>query len=116
MIYSLWRRSVGQEVDLLQVARRATDCRHTYCIRRQQMAALTPQPISFPVQGIQRWLSVFYQNAGPLPYHFVLIFSLIPAAAQGVSNLLHNVTGYRVLYERDVIRIEALQKDGGLTV
>jgi hypothetical protein len=59
---------------------------------------------------------VSYHYAGPPRYYFVLIFSLIPAAAQGVSDLLHNVTGYRVLYERDVTRIEALQKDGGLTV
>jgi hypothetical protein len=80
------------------------------------MAALTYKPISFPFRRIQRWLLVFYQHAGPPRYYFVLIFSLIPAAAQGVSDLLHNVTGYRVLYERDVIRIEALQKDGGLTV
>lgn len=43
-------------------------------------------------------------------------YSLIPAAARGVSDLLHNVTGYRVLYDREVIRIEALQKDGGLTI
>lgn len=80
------------------------------------MAALTSQPVSFPVRGIQRWMSVFCKHAGPPRYHFVLIFSLIPAAAQGVPDLLHNVTGYRVLYEGDVIRIEALQKDGGLTV
>jgi hypothetical protein len=101
---------------MLQVVRRATDCRHTYCNRRQQMAGLTSQPISSPVRGIQRLLSVFYQYAGPSRYYFVLKFSLIPAAAQGVSDLLHNVTGYRVLYERDVIRIEDLQKDGSLTV
>lgn len=82
------------------------------------MAALTSKPFTFPVRGIQRWLCVFYQHAGPARYYFVLIFSLIglPAAAQGVSDLLHNVTGYRVLYERHVIRIEALQKGGGLTL
>jgi hypothetical protein len=49
-------------------------------------------------------------------YCFVPIFSLIPLAAEGVSDLLHNVTGYRVFIRAPCYkdRVEALQKYGGV--